>query len=233
MQHFIVEFKNALSADFCASLIKKFESDPNITQGRMGSGVDVNKKDSLDLYLSTLPHWQQEQQAIVDTMLKALVQYVRAYPHMLIGALSPSILHPKTQQPHVLTIEDIPQLNDEYLAGIIHSIFDIDAINMQKYKKGQGNFKHWHSEHFPHPSDKQQKSLHRTLLWLIYLNDVEEGGETEFLYQQAKIKPTTGSIILSPCGFTHTHRGVVPKSNDKYVLASWIMFRPAAQLYGQ
>ena len=38
------------------------------------------------------------------------------------------------------------------------------------------------------PQDPEQRSLHRVLLWLVYLNDVEQGGETEFYYQQARVK---------------------------------------------
>ena len=152
---------------------------------------------------------------------------------MITGAISPSIKDEKTGQLVTLTPEMIPQLDDARLATIIQGIFTFDDINMQKYNKGEGNFGHWHSEHYPHPSDPKQKSLHRTLLWLIYLNDVQEGGETDFLYQQAILKPSTGSLVLSPCGFTHTHRGRTPISNDKYVLASWITYKSAAELYQQ
>lgn len=233
MQHFIVEFKHALSADYCQKLIAKFEQDTNKQQGRIGSGVDTSKKNSIDIHLSTLPHWQQEHQDINGLVLQGLVQYVKAYPHMITGAISPSIKDEKTGQLVTLTPEMIPQLDDARLATIIQGIFTFDDINMQKYNKGEGNFGHWHSEHYPHPSDPKQKSLHRTLLWLIYLNDVQEGGETDFLYQQASLKPSTGSLVLSPCGFTHTHRGRTPISNDKYVLASWITYKNAAELYQQ
>ena len=30
------------------------------------------------------------------------------------------------------------------------------------------------------------------MAWMVYLNDVEEGGETEFLYQKLKVKPKKG-----------------------------------------
>ncbi|QOL26228.1 2OG-Fe(II) oxygenase [Thalassotalea sp. LPB0316] len=231
MQHFIVEFKQALSAEFCQHLIEKFEQDDNKQQGRIGSGVDTTKKNSIDIHLSTLPDWQQEHQQINALVLQGLVQYVKAYPHIITGAISPSIKDAKTGQLTTLTPEMISQLDDNQLSSIIQSIFRLDDINMQKYPVQEGNFGHWHAEHYPHPSDPEQKSLHRTLLWLIYLNDVPQGGETDFLYQQASIKPTTGSLVLSPCGFTHTHRGRTPLSNDKYVLASWIMYKPASELY--
>jgi hypothetical protein len=63
------------------------------------------------------------------------------------------------------------------------------------------------------------------------LNDVEEGGETEFYYQDKKIKPKAGRMVIAPSGFTHTHRGNVPTSNDKYILTSWVLFNPAEHIF--
>ncbi|WP_448211297.1 2OG-Fe(II) oxygenase family protein [Colwellia sp. MEBiC06753] len=231
MQHFIAEFKQAFSASFCEKLIENFEQDKNTVPGRVGSGVDLSKKNSIDLHISELAHWQAENQVIVSTLYTALAQYIRAFPHILIGAVTPSILDAKTGQARELKVEDIAAMPDAMLSEVIKGVFCFDKINLQKYSKNTGNFSHWHSEHFPHPKDPQQKSLHRTLLWLVYLNDVDEGGETEFLYQQARIKPSQGSLVLSPCCFTHTHRGLTPTSDDKYVLASWVMYLPAQQLY--
>ncbi|MFD2165403.1 2OG-Fe(II) oxygenase [Thalassotalea euphylliae] len=232
MHHFIAEFKHAFAPDFCQQLISKFETDPHKTQGRIGSGVDTTKKNSIDIHLSTLSDWQQEHQQIQQTIQQALIQYIKAYPHMLVGAISPAIADPVTGQATPLTPEHIQAMPEQQLSNIISSVFELDAINMQKYEASKGNFNHWHSEHYPHPTDTSQKSLRRVLLWLVYLNDIDQGGETEFLYQQARIKPATGSLVLSPCGFTHTHRGVTPIEKDKYVLASWVMFKPAQQLYG-
>ncbi len=67
---------------------------------------------------------------------------------------------------------------------------------------------------------------------MFYLNDIEEGGETEFYYQEKKISPKTGRCVIAPSGFTHTHRGNIPKSNDKYILTSWLKFKTAEELYG-
>ena len=60
----------------------------------------------------------------------------------------------------------------------------------------------------------------RTLAWRVYLNDVEEGGETEWLYQQRKIKPTKGTVCIWPGSFTHLHRGNPPMS-EKYIATGW------------
>tara|TARA_B100000519_G_C14125588_1_gene382661 strand:+ start:41 stop:595 length:555 start_codon:yes stop_codon:yes gene_type:complete len=61
----------------------------------------------------------------------------------------------------------------------------------------------------------------RTLAWMLYLNDIEEGGETEFLYQQLKIKPKRNTGVIWSGGFTHLHRGNPPISGTKYILTGW------------
>lgn len=38
-------------------------------------------------------------------------------------------------------------------------------------------------------------------------------------------------MVIAPAGFTHTHRGLVPRSNDKYILTSWVLFNRAEKLY--
>ena len=64
-------------------------------------------------------------------------------------------------------------------------------------------------------------NLHtRTMAWMAYLNDVEEGGETEFLYQQLKVKPKKGTVVIWPGSYTHLHRGNPPMS-DKYIATGW------------
>ncbi len=68
---------------------------------------------------------------------------------------------------------------------------------------------------------------------MFYLNDVAEGGHTEFFYQQRAIQPKTGRMVIAPAYFTHTDRGCVPISGDKYILTSWILLNRAEQLYGQ
>ena len=61
-------------------------------------------------------------------------------------------------------------------------------------------------------------------------DDFDEG-ETEFMYQQRKVTPKVGSLLIAPAGFTHTHRGNQPKRGNKYIATSWILFQPAEQLY--
>lgn len=232
MDSLILLFENCASPEVCDHLIKRFREAPQKQPGRTGSGVDHSKKNSSDLHISGQEGWQEECATVNNLIYRGLMEYCRRYPHMLTGALSPTIYDQAKKQPRNLSADDIGGLNDQQLQMLVSGIFRLDNINFQHYEKAKGGYYHWHSEHFPHPTDPGQKSLHRVLLWLLYLNDVEEGGETEFCYQGAKIKPRRGSLILAPCGFTHTHRGNVPLSDDKYILTSWVMYRPAGELYG-
>jgi len=84
---------------------------------------------------------------------------------------------------------------------------------VQRTNVGQG-YHVWHCE-------DDIKSPGRRLVWTIYLNDGFEGGETEFLYQHKRVKPTTGSVCIFPTGFTHTHRGNQPLDKIKYIITGW------------
>ena len=68
-------------------------------------------------------------------------------------------------------------------------------------------------------------SKDRVAVYTIYLNDIKEGGETEFLFQSLRIKPTQGTICIFPAGFTHTHRGNPPLSEEKFIVTGWIKYQ--------
>jgi len=93
----------------------------------------------------------------------------------------------------------------------------IRTFKIQKTSPTQG-YHVWHCE------NGEESHSTRLLAYTLYLNDVEEGGETEFLYQSKRCKPEMGKILLFPAYFTHTHRGNPPLSNDKYIITGWIEF---------
>ena len=78
-----------------------------------------------------------------------------------------------------------------------------------------GGFHSWHYE-----NTGLQVSA-RKLVIQLYLNTIEEGGETEFLYINKRIKAKQGRLIIFPAGFTHTHRGNPPIGQDKYIVSTW------------
>ena len=80
-----------------------------------------------------------------------------------------------------------------------------------------GGFHQWHYE-----NDGLLLSPRKVVIQL-YLNTIEEGGETEFLYINKRVKAKQGSVLIFPAAFTHTHRGNPPIGKDKYILTSWLV----------
>ena len=62
---------------------------------------------------------------------------------------------------------------------------------------------------------------------MTYLNDVSDGGETEFFHQKLKVKPVKGKTVLWPTDFTHLHRGITSPTEDKYIATGWFNFLDA------
>ena len=62
----------------------------------------------------------------------------------------------------------------------------------------------------------------KNLAWMIYLNDIEEGGETEFPMQKTRVKPKENKGVLWPAGVTHFHRGNPPYDKEKIILTGWL-----------
>ena len=233
MSDFIGIYENALSAEYCQSLIQKFETDSRTRAGATGQGVDKAKKDSLDITLDQFQDWHEDLGKIHQATVSGLMQYARAYPHLVVGAVALTWQPPGATEARPIRAEDIADMDDALLMRFINAVFRTGTTNLQKYNKGSGGYHHWHSEHFPSPHDPANSSLHRVLLWMYYLNDVPKGGGTSFYYQDKTISPKQGTLVIAPASFTHTHRGEIPVSNDKYILTSWILWQDRQALYGK
>ena len=93
----------------------------------------------------------------------------------------------------------------------------LEPPQIQFYKPGGG----FYGAHY---ESSGLDITHRVLAFQTYLNDIKEGGGTEFLYQQHVVQPKKGKTVIWPAGFTHTHRGVVAPKEEKYVITGWISF---------
>tara|TARA_R100001443_G_scaffold87472_1_gene93968 strand:- start:165 stop:797 length:633 start_codon:yes stop_codon:yes gene_type:complete len=99
--------------------------------------------------------------------------------------------------------------------GIIDLHFT--TIKIQKTIPG-GGYHVWHTER-----SHRDLSCKRALVWTMYLNDIKEGGETEFLMQKQRIKAKTGRVCIFPADYPYVHRGNPPLQKDKYILTSWFL----------
>jgi hypothetical protein len=97
--------------------------------------------------------------------------------------------------------------------------FHFTQLKLQKTLPTEG-YHIWHIEH-----QKGFEMESRAFVYSIYLNDVEEGGETEFLHFSKRVKPKKGRIVIWPAAFPYLHRGNPPLSGEKYILTSWMMLR--------
>ena len=82
---------------------------------------------------------------------------------------------------------------------------------LQHYRPG-GGFK------MPHFERAGYATTTRMLTWMTYLNDVTDGGGTQFLYQKHTFEAKKGRTLLWPSDFTHTHAGVVSETQHKYII---------------
>jgi hypothetical protein len=226
---FIEIYPDALSKEACALLIQHFEDSRSAVPGRVGGGVVPELKNSRDIQISGKPEWREAEASLNAAMFKGFMKYLRKYPYTLIAPLMLQVQDEKTGEPRRLAAEDFVDMSVKQLGNIARAMFRPGTINLQRYTANEGGYPYWHCELYP--KDALCDTLHRSVLWTIYLNEEFSEGETEFLYQHKKIKPTTGSLLIAPSAFTHTHRGNKPLGGDKYIATSWVLFQRAEVLY--
>ncbi len=225
---FIEVYDDVLPHDICAALLQDFEADGGATRGLTAGGLDVAHKNSWDISLTGKPRWADAEQMLNDAMLACLLQYVRKYPFAILGPHWLNIVDPATGQKKSLDAETLANLPDATLRSVVTKAFRPGVVSLQKYLADEGGYPRWHCE--LGPKADRGESLHRTLLWTLYLNDGFAEGETEFYHQRRKFAPKAGALLIAPAAFTHTHRGNMPKGGDKYIATSWVLFQRAEPL---
>jgi hypothetical protein len=139
------------------------------------------------------------------------------------------------EQLYLLDPRVVQTLNPEYVSHFLETLwkeifpiyadkfsilqeksYKVEQIKMKKITPG-GGFHQWHYEALAEDSK-------RRLVVQLYMNDIEDAGETEFLYQNTRIKPKKNRLLIWPADWTHTHRGNPPiGTNDKYILTTWLV----------
>jgi hypothetical protein len=95
-----------------------------------------------------------------------------------------------------------------------------DSHKFQK-AEAQGGFYSWHHE----SAGKDGLNGTRAFVWMLYLNTVEQGGQTQFWQNPEnilEIKPEQGKFVFWPAGETHYHRSKPDLNETKYILTGWV-----------
>ena len=204
VDNFIQHYDKVLSDIECKSLIDCFESN----KGFQGPG-----------------HLFVGNQAIVDSSIKESTD-IDINPQLLEDKVWGPCLEP------VLTglSESMKKYVKRYsvymeggaaagLDGINQWGLD-EGFNFQKFEPNQG-YKKWHCE------SSCYDFCSRVVAWMIYLNDVPDGG-THFLNSDT-MEAKEGRLVIWPSYWTHFHKSQVSKKTTKYILTGWFSFLPPNQ----
>jgi hypothetical protein len=102
---------------------------------------------------------------------------------------------------------------DDYAQRYDVRFSDMESINVNRYDPGQ--------RYRPHADDGPGHN--RIISALVYLNDVPEGGETEFIHHGVSVSPRQGRLIIFPSNYAYAHAAHPPASGIKYSAAFWTM----------
>lgn len=111
------------------------------------------------------------------------------------------------------TISDQPHVHDPDTL--------ISSTKLQKYLPGN----YYSSLHFERMGPRLTQGNGRELAFMTYLNDVSDGGGTDFPYQNFQSKAEQGLTLIWPAGFTHPHIGIVSMTETKYIVTGWMKFQ--------
>lgn len=104
------------------------------------------------------------------------------------------------------------------LENILSGLYVKEPFQIHHYAPGEGFYA-------LHADAASYTSMDRVLVFILYLNDVDDGG-TFFPWQEYKSVSKKGNLIVFPAGISHPHRGVVSFTQDKYILTGWIYHSP-------
>lgn len=93
----------------------------------------------------------------------------------------------------------------------------IEDLRIKRYRAGT-------DEQFQPHFDSIDAVANRYLVFLWYLNDVAEGGETEFGDLGIRVEARAGRLLVFPPFWMFQHAGLPPHSNDKYILSTYLLF---------
>jgi len=200
MSEFIYSNPYSIPKELCKDIIQFFEEEDVIkSPGITEQGLNKNIKNTLDFKIPMNCHetskWYKVNQLLYNELHFNLEIYLKT-------------LNNKPSYKNNNNFYDYKLIPDNFLVE--------DVFQIQKYEKNVGKYI-YHQDFSVDYSNKK----YRVITYLWYLNDVIEGGETEF-NGEINIKPTAGKLVLFPASWTFPHMGKMPISNDKYIITGWL-----------
>ena len=188
---------NSLSKELCFDIINLFENENNKYEGTTVSGLNKSIKDTTEVQIP------QNSKSPLFNKLRALLD----------KELSNNI---KKYVNNINNFVSEHEEKSEHKFKIFNDFLSFDTMQIQKYDKQKGRYVYHHDFMI-----QEKEKRYRVITFIWYLNNVEEGGETEF-WSEYKIKPTAGKLVLFPASWTFPHRGKMPISHDKYIITGWV-----------
>lgn len=197
MDKFIQEFRSAVPVEACARLIQKFDHYEKAAVGEL----KVQDKFASD---GGREGEERTKEAKCIYLKPSLLQ---AHDEEFLRLASRCV-----DAVYACTTAYVQSIGRINMAPL-----QVEQLDFMKYEKGQGFYG-------PHVDAGSKDLHHRILSVLVYLNDVEVGGETEFPLQDYKVKPEAGKVAIFPSFFSFVHQSNTTISAAKYVLVSFTSF---------
>jgi len=195
LTNYIYVHEHSLPDILCDEIIEKYENEETKYKGRTIGGVNPKVKDTTDFLIpKNNKIWNKIEKFLHKELSNNLAKYLD-----------------NLRDPNYESENN----NDKIFQFFENSPLHIDHFMCQKYDKGRGKYVY----HKDFLNDYENKR-YRVITYIWYLNDVHEGGETEF-WGNEKIKPKKGQLVLFPASWCFPHRGKMPISDNKYIITGW------------
>jgi hypothetical protein len=202
MEIFIYEKKNALSLELCKQIMDYFEENKEIQVKHTKLTCEsINPIEKLTNRNNIT------QNAFIITIPSNITESNKCYElkTYLLNKIQEGL---KEYYQHLG--EDIFSFESVFNSAMIHNFI------IKKYVKGEGFFS-YHDDSLYDVFKQKYRML--SVIW--YLNDVQEGGETEF-FGNYSIRAEMGKMLLFPSDWFFPNSEKIPISEDKYIICAWI-----------
>jgi hypothetical protein len=140
-----------------------------------------------------------------------------------------SVVDFKTRNAKIIDIAPVYK-NEIVWWEVAQKIWKYGDAYGQKYDVSFSDMEHpqflWYrkNEGFYSPHSDSGSGIIRAFSAVLYLNNLEKGGETYFEQFNVSVSPKPGRLVLFPANFAYCHGAKTPISDDKYAIVTW--FRP-------